>query len=160
MKTKLLYAISFLLIFFTSCSVDESITESSINEKEIKIKSFLDAFSKNAVNSSSYFKFVKGMQTKSSSGLTAEEMAELEQEFLSQQSAEFVALYNYIVNLNLSEDELRNIIIEYLSSNNSNSVSTKNDTDECALGDGGSSWSLLALVIKIFCEEGDTREDD
>ncbi|WP_299211922.1 hypothetical protein [uncultured Aquimarina sp.] len=154
MKTKLFYITSFILVFFTSCSVDENSNVQSINEKEIKIKSFLDAFSKIAVTSPSYSKLLDGIKTKSSSGLTAEEMTVLEQEFLSLQSPEFTELYNYIVDLNLSEDEIRRIVLAYLSDRNNNNIS-EIKSDECAFGEGGSgaSSSILAIIISILCED-------
>ncbi|WP_299256572.1 hypothetical protein [uncultured Aquimarina sp.] len=155
MKTKLLYLTSFLLVFITSCSSDESINGSVEQEKDLKVKSLIEAFAKDVIPSPGFSKFIEEVQNKSSSGLTTEEAAQLEQEFLSRQTEEFVELYYYVLALDLSKEELRGFIIEYLSIiNKSFKENTKNDTDECAAGGAGDDDSILwALILAIFCEE-------
>ncbi|RKN02091.1 hypothetical protein D7035_23135, partial [Aquimarina sp. AD1] len=97
MKTKLFFLISFMLILFTSCSTDENNNEISLEEQELKVKNLVEFFARDVIPSPSFVKYVEVVQLKSSTGLTQEEMQELEQELLSQQSAEFVELYYYVV---------------------------------------------------------------
>ena len=62
MKINLLYIASFLLIFFTSCSVDEDSSLIPIEEKEKAVKDLFDTFSKSVVNSESYSKYREEIQ--------------------------------------------------------------------------------------------------
>ncbi|WP_299313710.1 hypothetical protein [uncultured Aquimarina sp.] len=143
MKTKLLYLTSFLLVFVTSCSSDENISELSANEE--KVVELFDVFSKKIVNSESYLKFTKEIQIKSSSGLTEAELYQIEQEFLSQQSPEFIELYYYVVDLDLSKDELRYIVLEYFDKSNSKS-------SDCGAAGQASSSSIFIILAELVCE--------
>jgi len=164
MKTKLFYVASFLLVFFTSCSVDQDSDEISVQEKKMAVIDLFNVFSEKTINSPSYFELKQTIQSKSSSDLTEEELEKLEREFLNKQSAEFIELYNYVVDLDLEEDEIRDIIFEYLSTIRENSGKKYNnvnqkDSDECSfssLNDAGG--SLLAFIIaKVLCETHSER---
>ncbi|WP_299438812.1 hypothetical protein [uncultured Aquimarina sp.] len=154
MKTKLLYLASFLLVFFTSCSVDENGNEPTVDEKEEAVKELFDSFSKSVVDSPSYSKFIKTLQTKSSSSITAEELQKFEQEFLSQQTAEFAELYYYVSTLDITREELRSIVIAYAESVNRNfSGGTKDNSDGCAeLDNQESDDYLIVFLSKLLCE--------
>ncbi|WP_298546068.1 hypothetical protein [uncultured Aquimarina sp.] len=142
MKTKLLYLTSLFLVFMTSCSSDENLDE--LHTDENKVVELFDMFSKNIVNSESYSKFLEEIQIKSSSGSTEEELNELEQEFLSGQSAEFIALYYYVLDLDLSKDELRYIVLRHFGKS-----SSKNG--DCGAGQT-STTSLLEILTELVCE--------
>lgn len=151
-----------MLILFTSCSTDENNNEVSLEEQELKVKNLVEFFARDVIPSPSFVKYVEVVQLKSSTGLTQEEMQELEQELLSQQSAEFVELYYYVVSLNLTENELRNVVIEYLSLAKTNSLSqSKNDNEDCiSSASAGGADSLLSILIKLFsCQESGEDEE-
>lgn len=158
MKTKLLYVTSFVLVLFTSCSIEEDVVEISTDEREATVIKLFDSFSKVAVGSTGYTKFVQSLQNKSSSDAwTEEEIQQLELEFLSQQSSEFVQLYYYVVRLNLSEEELRSIIIDYAFLLNKTAIEKnekgmRNNSDECTIYENGPQNSLLAILANILCE--------
>ncbi|MHA7057605.1 hypothetical protein ACWGOQ_0010330 [Aquimarina sp. M1] len=153
MKTNILYVTSFILVFFSSCSVEEGIKDSSEQEKELKVKSLIKTFAEDVIPSSGFSEFMLDVQNKSSSGLTQEEIDGLEQDFLSQQSAEFVELYYYVVSLNLSEDEIRIVIIEYLSNVNKGNVYNSNkDSEECVAAGNQDTGSLWGTILSILCE--------
>lgn len=141
-----------LLFLITACSVDENSEEPSVSEKESKVIDLFESFSKNVVNSPEYTKFIKELQSVSSSKSTEEELDYLEQEFLSQQSREFVVLYYYVLELDLSEDELRNIVIEYVDNTESKNRNWhKSDNDDCVSAGETSRSSLLGILATIFC---------
>ncbi|MBQ4804112.1 hypothetical protein J8L88_14715 [Aquimarina sp. MMG015] len=151
MKTKLLYISSFLLVLFTSCSIDENREEPSEQEKELKIKSLVDAFVKDVIPSPAYAKFIEEVRTKSSEW-TSEEETQLEQELLSQQTPEFVALYYYVVELDLSKNELRNFIFEYFEASKSRNIDLlKSEEDDCSAAET-SSTSLFSFLSHLICE--------
>jgi len=148
MKTKLLYVASFIFLCVTSCTIDENSNDLSVVNKEMKVQKLFDTFSKSAVNSPSYSKLIEKARAKSSSGLTDEEIAQLEQEFLSEQSAEFVELYNYVIDLNLTKEELRDIVLSYFSDTE---TSGKNDGDDCAISNALGS-TLFTWLSELVCE--------
>ena len=153
MKTKLLYTVSVILLLSVSCSVEQNDTETLEQEKELKVKSLAKAFKEDIIPSKSFKEFTRNLQTKSSEALTVDEIAQLEQEFLSQQSEEFVELYYYVKELDLSEEELRVIIVEYLSSiNKSDNGDTKNESEDCVGSSSEGLDSLFSLILKILCE--------
>ncbi|SEL45002.1 hypothetical protein SAMN04487910_2490 [Aquimarina amphilecti] len=152
MKTKLLYLASFMLVLITSCSVEETTDQLSEQEKELKVENLVKLFVEDVVPSSSYSKFINDLQTKSSSGLTEEELNQMEQEFLSTQSEEFLELYYFVVNLNLTEDELREVVIAYFSFTKSNSNASKDSDDDCTNAENGPQTSFLSILGRILCE--------
>ncbi|WP_405207459.1 hypothetical protein [Aquimarina sp. LLG6339-5] len=163
MKTKLLYLISFLLVFFTSCSIDESANEISLYEKEMAVKNLFDSFSKSVVHSTSYAKIIEEIQIKSSSNSSEEEMQQLEQEFLSLQSDEFVELYYSVKSLNLTKEEIRDIVVSYfVISGNLNKGDTRNgekdDSDDCAVSDTINS-PLFVFLAELVCEIARSSSD-
>ncbi len=140
-----------MLVFVISCSSDDNINKSSTNEK--KVVELFETFSKSVVNSPEYNKFIEKVQTKTSSELTEEEKQQLEQEFLSQQSAEFVALYYYVVDLNLSKEELRNIILDYFSLIDKTETQGKDSGSDCTISSAlGGSSGLLTWLAELACE--------
>ncbi|AXT54354.1 hypothetical protein D1815_00820 [Aquimarina sp. AD1] len=149
-----------MLILFTSCSTDENNNEISLEEQELKVKNLVEFFARDVIPSPSFVKYVEVVQLKSSTGLTQEEMQELEQELLSQQSAEFVELYYYVVSLNLTENELRNVVIEYLSLAKTNSLSQSKNDDCTTSSSPDGTDSLISILIKLFsCQESGEDEE-
>ncbi len=171
MKTKLLYIACALLIFFTSCSVENDPAELSQSEKELLVQKLFDSFSKSAENSPSYVKFIQTIRSKSSSEWTAEEMQEIEEEFLSKQSAEFLELYYSVISLNLSNEEMITILLKYKDTitivrsaedtdtgGNTNDQGGDQDQDQDTdntidchdLSESGYGGSVLAVIFAIF----------
>ncbi|WP_299899488.1 hypothetical protein [uncultured Aquimarina sp.] len=157
MKTKLLYLTSCMLVLFTACSVDEHQNELEIEENKTKVVELFKKFSKDVVGSPEYTKIINQIDVKNSEELTAEERERLEQELLSQQSPEFVILYKYVVDLELSREELRTIVFEYYSISKRNALEVKNDGDGCAVTSAlGDMFIWLAeLVCEVKSEQVD-----
>ncbi|WP_299185223.1 hypothetical protein [uncultured Aquimarina sp.] len=160
MKTKLLYISSFMLVLFTSCSVEDN-NQLSDQEKDLKVKSLVKTFAEEVQPSASYKKIIEEIKLRSqnSSGYTEEELEILEQEFLSQQSEDFVMLYHYVVNLNLSEEELRTFVMEYFSLKNEKSVRMKNDGDDCAFSSAVGSL-FFGVLSRLICEVQNEQNGD
>ena len=102
------------------------------------------------MNSKSYSKYIKTIRAKSSfSELTEKELQQLEEELLNKQSTEFVQLYLFVKDLDLSEDELRSIILENVT------ISTIEESkiyiSECEVFENGTPNSLLTILTKILC---------
>ena len=151
MATKLFYLSGILLLLFVSCSVERNDIESLEQEKELKVKSLAKAFKDDIIPSKSFKEFARNLQTKSSEGLTAEEIEKLEQEFLSKQSKEFVELYYYVKELDLSEEELVVIINKYLFLINSSfNRDTKDTVSDCGYGELDVD-TLFSLFIRVLC---------
>ncbi|MBW1295746.1 hypothetical protein [Aquimarina litoralis] len=155
MKTKLLYVASFMLVLFTACSVEEN-NELSEQEKDLKIKSLVKTFVEDVRPTSNYKKFIEDVKFKSknSSGLSQEELDQLEQDFLSQQSPEFVELYYFVDSLNLKEDELRAMVVLYFDSIKQIDINKSDeDTEDCEASAEGNNTDLLwNFLAKIVCE--------
>ncbi|MDH7447215.1 hypothetical protein [Aquimarina sp. 2201CG14-23] len=163
MKTKLLYLAGFLLLFITSCSVDETENELSKEEKELMVQELFVSFSKSAENSPSFNKLMQTIRSKSSSTWTTEEIQQMEEDFLSQQSIVFIELYNSVVALNLSNEEIISIISLYkITINISKGNKTNDACKEIVAASEGSNF--FALVAALFCESkvgtSDNDEDN
>ncbi|WP_378172215.1 hypothetical protein [Aquimarina sp. SS2-1] len=152
MKTKLLYITGLLFVFFTSCSVDEN-NEVLEQEKELKVNSLIKSFAEDVIPSKDYINFVNDVRIKSSTGLSQSELNQLEEDFLNKQTDEFIELYYFVASLDLTEDELMELIFDYFSSaNKSFSADTKNDTEECAIIETDEEESFLLIFLRLICE--------
>ncbi|GAA0729590.1 hypothetical protein GCM10009430_39890 [Aquimarina litoralis] len=168
MKTKLLYLASVMLVLITSCSVEEN-TQLSDQEKDQKVKSLVKIFVEDIRPSSDYKKILENRRllSKTSSGISQEELDKLEQDFLNKQSPEFVELYHYVSSLNLTKEELTDVVVAYINnSNKSNDGSNDDNTDSNGDGDDGDTSSdndcssagdsinnsFFDLIIIVLCE--------
>ncbi|GAA3516385.1 hypothetical protein GCM10022393_33110 [Aquimarina addita] len=113
MKTKLLYLATILLVFITSCSNEEHFSEPQTKNKELIVKQIYVELSKIIENSPSFSKIMEEVSTKSSSQWTIEEINKIEEDFLDEQSEEFIELYADLLALNLSPEELTEIVLAY-----------------------------------------------
>lgn len=154
MKTKLLF-LGCLLLFISSCSVEDSNPDNSLTETELIVKKSMEAFYL-ASKSASFKKFVNGVKSKSEySELTEEEYQRLLDEFLSQQPQELVDLYYLLISLDLSDNEILEIALrfkeEILGKSEESSKETECWTDIVADG-------LKPIFQALFCDSSD--EDD
>ncbi|WP_299607592.1 hypothetical protein [uncultured Aquimarina sp.] len=155
MKTKLLYLASFMLVLFTACSVDEN-TQLSEQEKDLKVKSLIKTFAEEIQPSDSYKKFIEEIKSRSknTSNYSEEELKLQEQEFLSQQTPEFVELYYLVSEMNLSKEELRVIVIEYYDGIKSMNVGkSEEDGHDCAAATEANNTNILwHFLSDLICE--------
>ncbi|WP_108803783.1 hypothetical protein [Aquimarina sp. Aq107] len=156
MKTKLFYVTGLVLVLFTSCSTNDDGAELSLNDKEQMVKNLFNSFSKSIKNTPDIYKII---ETKSSIGLSSEEINHLEQQFLSKQTTEFVNLYNSVVSLNLSNEEIIRIILNYESL--IEIIKANKEGDSCAeiiaASEGGSTF--FALIAALVCKDSDTSDN-
>ena len=144
-----------MLVLFTACSVDEN-TQLSEQEKDLKVKSLIKTFAEEIQPSDNYKKFIEDInsRSKNTSGYTAEELKLQEQEFLSQQTPEFVELYYLVSEMNLSKEELRVVVIEYFNSiKSTNTGKSEEDGQDCAAAtDANNTNILFHFLSDLICE--------
>ncbi len=151
MRKLLLFTFVISLLGTVSCSKDEEHTEVSQEEKEYLVKQTLIEFNKSAVKTGKYREFINSVYQKSSlDQLTSTELEILLQDFLGDQTQQFLSVYYKLEALNLSSEEFLSIAdqFEYLRINSTQESGKIGGC--CAIG-SNSGDSLLGDLIRYTC---------
>ena len=167
MKKQLLFLILIGSLIFQSCSKNDEIDQDA---KEIIVRKTLIEFNKSAIKSGKYLDFVQKVNYKSSQQeLTDEEIKTLIDEFLGEQTNDFIKVYNELVKLNLSTEEFYTIASQYKEVFDSN-LKNQSQSACCTASENipdnttGSGW--LGALMRVVCgcgdpdDSGNQDEDD
>jgi len=114
MRKFLLLTMIGTLLTITSCSKEESVEEISQEEKEQLVKETLIEFNKSAVKNGKFQVFKNTFRQKTADDqFTQEELETMVQEFLGDQTQDFLDLYYQLEALNITSEEFRSIADQY-----------------------------------------------
>ncbi|MDY8137230.1 hypothetical protein [Aquimarina sp. 2201CG5-10] len=114
MKKLLLFTFWISLLFITSCSKDDRSEEILSAQKEYLVKQTIIEFNKSAIKTGKYETFINSFSEKSASGeLSQTEIELLIQEFLGNQTEEFLNVYYQLEALNLTAEEFYSIADQF-----------------------------------------------
>ncbi len=149
MKKQLLFIVGLFLLTIISCSKEDS-SEITISEKEDFVKQTLIEFNNSAVKTGKLDDFTKIISRKpSEKEFSTIELEALFQDFLGDQTQEFINLYNILIDLEITPDEFFLIAnqFDYLRINLRMDASKESNSDACSVAAAGDSSSIIRAII-------------
>lgn len=149
MKKQLLFIVGLFLLTIISCSKEDS-SEITISEKEDLVKQTLIEFNNSAVKTGKLDDFTKIISRKSSEkDFTTIQLEVLFQDFLGDQTQEFINLYNILIDLEITPEEFFIIAsqFDYLRINLRMSLSKESNSDACSIAAAGDSSSIIRAIL-------------
>ncbi|WP_109300214.1 hypothetical protein [Aquimarina sp. AU474] len=166
MKKLLLFISAIALLGISSCSKND-VNEISQAEKENLVKHAIIEFNKSAIKTGKYQVLISEIAQKSVTG-DLDDLEELLQEFLGDQTQSFLNVYYKILELNLTEDEFFAIANQFEYLRIDTTGASKEDTDGCCTLADSSDNDPIGWLIRVACgcgsddgvgDQGDNTND-
>ena len=156
---KKLLSLTLLVLFFSACSVEPD--ESVNTQKQLVKKTMQHIY---AMGKTATFRdFIGDVKDKTSTSYTEEEIQQIIDDFVAQQSPEFIALFRRVEQMNLNQKELIDLALELkdeiIVQNQPENPFSPGKIGVCEIDNGVFGNTLGAFIRVLFCDDTGTGTD-